>query len=239
MKKIQEKQGITLIALVITIIVLLILAGVAISMLAGDNGILRQAANAKKETEEGQIREQIRLAENSARMLNDGDITKDDLQKELDRYFGEDVAKIEDIENEDGTINWKVKVGKVEEIIETDETPRPKEKTLADLKGESNKATEKTTITEEDGDQVVIPKNFYVADDSGETVEEGVVVVAPDKSEFVWVPVEDINTMYGTSADGKKLGKLYDFTKNSYSAVNWTETDGTMTITRESRNTRS
>ena len=47
-------KGITLIALVITIIVLLILAGVSITMLTGNNGILTQAQNAKKETEEAQ-----------------------------------------------------------------------------------------------------------------------------------------------------------------------------------------
>ena len=51
---VYNKNGITLIALVITIIVLLILAGVSISMLTGDNGILTQAQNAKKETEEAQ-----------------------------------------------------------------------------------------------------------------------------------------------------------------------------------------
>ena len=39
----KQKKGITLIALVITIIVLLILAGISISMLAGDNGILKKA----------------------------------------------------------------------------------------------------------------------------------------------------------------------------------------------------
>ena len=49
MKKVlKEKSGITLIALVITIIVLLILAGVSIAMLTGDNGILTQATEAKK-----------------------------------------------------------------------------------------------------------------------------------------------------------------------------------------------
>ena len=44
-KKVAEERGITLIALVVTLIVLLILAGVSISMLTGDNGILK---NAKK-----------------------------------------------------------------------------------------------------------------------------------------------------------------------------------------------
>ena len=60
--KIKEKNsGITLIALVITIIVLLILAGVSIAMLAGQNGILTQAQNAKKENEIASVKEQAQL----------------------------------------------------------------------------------------------------------------------------------------------------------------------------------
>ena len=47
----RKTNGITLIALVITIIVLLILAGVSIAMLTGDNGILTQAQRAKEQTE--------------------------------------------------------------------------------------------------------------------------------------------------------------------------------------------
>ena len=50
-KKLRINRGITLIALVITIIVLLILAGVSISMLTGQNGIITQAQRAKEETE--------------------------------------------------------------------------------------------------------------------------------------------------------------------------------------------
>lgn len=50
----KEKKGITLIALVITIIVLLILAGVTIAAISGDNGILQNAARAKEETEQAQ-----------------------------------------------------------------------------------------------------------------------------------------------------------------------------------------
>ena len=53
----RKSKGITLIALVITIIVLLILAGVAISMLSGENGILKKAAEAKTKTEEAQTNE--------------------------------------------------------------------------------------------------------------------------------------------------------------------------------------
>ena len=58
MKKLREKQGITLIALVVTIVVLLILAGVSIAMLTGDNGVLTQAQNAKNRTEEAQREEE-------------------------------------------------------------------------------------------------------------------------------------------------------------------------------------
>ena len=46
----KNQNGITLIALVITIIVLLILAGVAIAMLSGENGILKKASDASEDT---------------------------------------------------------------------------------------------------------------------------------------------------------------------------------------------
>ena len=49
-ERVNGKNGITLIALVITIIVLLILAGVTIATLTGDNGILTKAQNAKEKT---------------------------------------------------------------------------------------------------------------------------------------------------------------------------------------------
>lgn len=47
MKVTKEEKGITLIALVITIVILLILAEVSVAMLTGDNGILKQTVNAK------------------------------------------------------------------------------------------------------------------------------------------------------------------------------------------------
>ena len=59
-KKMQEK-GITLIALVVTIIVLLILAGISISMLTGQNGILNRASQAKKAQGTSQVEELAKL----------------------------------------------------------------------------------------------------------------------------------------------------------------------------------
>ena len=69
--EIREKKGITLIALVITIIVLLILAGVTIATLTGDNGLLTKAGNAKVTNENGKIDEQIRLAYNEWKLRNE------------------------------------------------------------------------------------------------------------------------------------------------------------------------
>ena len=68
--KLKNNKGITLIALVITIIVLLILAGVSIAMLTGENGILSQAQRAKTETENAAANEAARLDEYNQIMDN-------------------------------------------------------------------------------------------------------------------------------------------------------------------------
>lgn len=58
----RTQKGITLVALVITIIVLLILAGVSISMALGENGILTRAENSVEESDIASEMEKIRLA---------------------------------------------------------------------------------------------------------------------------------------------------------------------------------
>ena len=57
----RRNKGITLIALVVTIIVLLILAGISIAMLTGQNGILNRAAEAKEKTRVAQEDEEKTL----------------------------------------------------------------------------------------------------------------------------------------------------------------------------------
>ena len=57
----KKDKGITLIALIVMIIVLLILAGVSIVMLTSDNGIIKQAIQAKERTEISSEREAIEL----------------------------------------------------------------------------------------------------------------------------------------------------------------------------------
>ena len=91
MKKINMKEkGITLIALVITIIVLLILAGVTIATLTGDNGILTKATEAKDKTEEGEEEEKVKLSVAGALAKdNGGEIKEGYLDEELASQFGE------------------------------------------------------------------------------------------------------------------------------------------------------
>ncbi|MCI9063740.1 MAG: prepilin-type N-terminal cleavage/methylation domain-containing protein [Clostridia bacterium] len=60
----KNQNGITLIALVITIIVLLILAGVAIAMLSGDNGILSNATKSSDYNKIGEIKDEMALTVN-------------------------------------------------------------------------------------------------------------------------------------------------------------------------------
>ena len=57
----RNKRGITLIALIITVIVLLILAGVTMSFVVGDNGVVTQSQKAKIRTEEEEAKEEIEI----------------------------------------------------------------------------------------------------------------------------------------------------------------------------------
>ena len=69
-KKFYSKgdRAITLIALIVTIVVLLILAGVSINMLTGENGLITRAKDAKDELIVGEEREQVELAYTSAKV---------------------------------------------------------------------------------------------------------------------------------------------------------------------------
>ena len=60
--KFKKNHGITLIALVVTIIVLLILAGISITMLTGQNGILNRAKESKEQTSMSQKKEKLALS---------------------------------------------------------------------------------------------------------------------------------------------------------------------------------
>ena len=70
----KQNKGITLVALVITIIVLLILAGVSISLVVGDNGVLTQSQNAAKKTDVASANTAMQLALTSVNTAFLGDV---------------------------------------------------------------------------------------------------------------------------------------------------------------------
>ena len=102
-ERVKGKNGITLIALVITIIVLLILAGVTIATLTGDNGILTKAQNAKEKNAQKTVEEQINLAVQASRINEGLVIDKDILEQELTNN-GIEITKSENDE-----LPWTVK----------------------------------------------------------------------------------------------------------------------------------
>lgn len=90
MNRNRQEKGITLIALVITIIVLLVLAGVTLSLIAGENGILKRAENANQRSFSATVQEKIEFAiaqiqidffEN-AKMFDRSQLTQSLLEKE-------------------------------------------------------------------------------------------------------------------------------------------------------------
>ncbi len=79
----ENSKGITLIALVITIIVLLILAAVTIATLTGENGILTKANQAKDQTEQAKVEEQLKLAKMATINSGDDELNKEEFIKNL------------------------------------------------------------------------------------------------------------------------------------------------------------
>ena len=99
-KEFKRNKGITLLALVITIIILLILAGITISAITGDNGIIGNASRAKEQTEIDNEKEIVDTCiVQTMGKSKYGNITKEDLQNELDNYTGE--GKTEVLHEED------------------------------------------------------------------------------------------------------------------------------------------
>ena len=83
--KIKQEKGITLIALVVTIVVLLILAGVSISLVLNNNGVISKAKDAKNSTEKGQAQDEVNLAINYLQIEDaTSTLTREDRRKILE-----------------------------------------------------------------------------------------------------------------------------------------------------------
>lgn len=95
----RKQRGITLIALVITIIVLLILAGISIQSIMGDNSLLTKASNAKQKTAIAQEIEQVQFSYSECKTDNmieeDGEeVTSEQLQNVMDEKYGSGTVEV-------------------------------------------------------------------------------------------------------------------------------------------------
>ncbi len=190
MKKEELKQvnkGITLIALVITIIVLLILAGVSIATLTGDNGILAKAQNAKDLTNQKTAEEEVQI-EVLGSLDNSGNINIEDLNSNLINhltgvnYKGEPLSAENKIENLPAVVEYngyKILISG-DTSISLGDALKP---------GEEAKETKKYNYT--DGvDVATIPEGFAVSEKADEQkIANGLVIKnKTDGNEFVWIP---------------------------------------------------
>lgn len=85
---VKKKEGITLIALVVTIVVLLILAGISISLVLGNNGLITKVIDARERTKKAEFDEKVDLAQNAytANYLLNNESAYDELIKEITGY---------------------------------------------------------------------------------------------------------------------------------------------------------
>ncbi len=199
MNKFKEQKGITLIALVITIIVLLILAGVSIAMLTGENGILNQANKAKTETEYKGAEEKVKLAIMGAR-ADDGQMTVEELEREIGYQGGTLTGDAFPVEvTVDGHTFTVENSGKVTGNEGGGTTPTPEgQGTLGTVTGTE---TTNTTVKDKLGNEVKVPAGFKVVNPT-ETVPDGIIIEdvsheATKGSQFVWIPVGTVKKADG------------------------------------------
>ena len=102
MNKLKNKKGITLIALVVTVVVLIILAGVSINAVLGDNGIIKKANQAASVTKEAEVKEAINRTILEFYLTNDYETLEDFLKAKVTEGKIDSVTK-----NADGTLTVK------------------------------------------------------------------------------------------------------------------------------------
>lgn len=171
-----QERGITLIALVITIVILLILATVTINVLLGKDGLIQRTQQGKVLTESAQSDEQ------------------------------EELISAEEYIN-----------GILSEVI-----PQKSEVEIAKESGTTFSDT--TKITDDNKNELYIPKGFKIAKDSANNVSEG-IVISDGTNEFVWIPVDNANlgNIYQENANSKLTG--VDINTSLYSKLEIRDSD--------------
>ena len=177
MRKIWKKEkGITLVALSVTIIILIILAGITIRALFGQNGLIEKAKRARDDTAESTQKEK----ESRNKLLQEYEDTMLDIDSDSDSY------------------------------------------TIKKAKDNNHVFTSKTPVKDEKNKTIMVPAGFKIASDSGDTVQQGIVIedvnastdTAVQGSQYVWIPVGTFTKDDGSTSEQIKLGR-YTFSTSS------------------------
>ena len=195
----MKNKGVTLIALAVTIVVMLILAGVTISVLNGENGIVKQAQKAKEESKIKELKEKVRIDIAGKRVENiNGELRVSVLKEILDKYF--DNVPVETQITSETKLKAKEEYGKYEMKISDIDV------------GEITYETSYTIFKDVNGEQVPIPEGYIVSENSDENiVNKGLVISDSRGNEYVWISctvdsssnkLQQKRTEWGVEKDG-------------------------------------
>ena len=175
----KKNSGITLVALVVTIVVLLILAGVSINLVVGQNGLINRAKEAAKNTTLASLIDEVQteiVAEQTK--VKTMEFLNTNLKDVLDRYF-ENVPESYYLKS-DTVLKTKAEYGnyeiKLSEICSQDFS--------------ENETTDCTTYTDKNGNKAPVPTGFTVSTVEGENLVDKGLVIKEDSTgnEYVWIP---------------------------------------------------
>ena len=178
-------------------------------MVFSENGIIAKAREAAEKTNQAVINEQEQMNEVGTiidNMLNGIGESTPPKPEGPEMPEGWDGNKVNAVESADKVV-----------------VPVPKGYTASSVATE-NKVSEGFVIYENTNGE---DKKEEVNDNNKDTART-------TRNQFVWVPVANPSEMYGTDKDGKKWGKLYNFSANGITAKNWTEQDSVISITATS-----
>ena len=231
-QRIREK-GITLIALVITIIILLILAGVTIATLTGDNGILKQANNAKERTKQASVEENIELILQEAYMdeyLNGAD-RMEHLKQELLKLGAEKVWDMESYEKEYWKYNDiiiiinpnKYSINNVANTLVNNEGNSNEKGFLVDVSqgGICRKDIETITFSNQ------IPENYTISYDVSERKDGSIILygVTNESGKYdVFIASRNNETIYTPAYSARLFGDLTGLKSINLGNLNTTNT---------------
>ena len=226
MQKIKRKNGITLVALIITIIILLILAGVSLSFVF-NGGILDKSQQAVNEYENASQKEQDLLDKIDKYLENElGEIANDEPKVPNIDENGLATEDTTIVAKDDPSIQIVIPEGFAPAILQTG--------TTQSLPGENGAvkeimpAEEWSNITKEDINKGIVVVDNAITYDNGNTT--GTV---SDFNEYVWIPMPDMSKFArvawnGPYWDGNLQNGVHPLADNSEINKYWEETDSNM-----------